>query len=94
MLYNKLSDYLKKKYGERVQRLPINAGFTCPNKTGIRGNGGCIYCEETGSGFASLSPKTPIAEQVKFMMERYKGRANKFMAYFQSNTNTYAPHMY
>lgn len=91
MLYNKLSDYLKGKYGERVQRLPINAGFTCPNKTGLRGTGGCIYCEESGSGFAALSPKTPIADQLKFMIERYKGKANKFMAYFQSNTNTYAP---
>ncbi|NUU94855.1 radical SAM protein [Marinitoga sp. 1135] len=91
MLYNKLSDYLKKRYGERVQRLPINAGFTCPNKTGVRGTGGCIYCEESGSGFAALSPKTPIAEQIQIMMKRYEGRANKFMAYFQSNTNTYAP---
>ncbi|NUU99283.1 radical SAM protein [Marinitoga sp. 1154] len=91
MLYNKLSDYLKKRYGERVQRLPINAGFTCPNKTGLRGTGGCIYCEETGSGFASLSPKTPISEQIRYMIERYKGKANKYMAYFQSNTNTYAP---
>ncbi|KLO22173.1 radical SAM protein [Marinitoga sp. 1197] len=91
VLYNKLSDYLKKRYGERVQRLPINAGFTCPNKTGLRGTGGCIYCEETGSGFASLSPKTPISEQIRYMIERYKGKANKYMAYFQSNTNTYAP---
>ncbi|GAB6190114.1 TIGR01212 family radical SAM protein [Marinitoga arctica] len=91
MLYNKLSDYLKKRYGERVQRLPINAGFTCPNKIGLRGTGGCIYCEETGSGFASLSPKTPIKEQIEFMINRYKGKANKYMAYFQSNTNTFAP---
>jgi hypothetical protein len=91
VLYNKLSDYLKNKYGERVQRLPINAGFTCPNKIGLKGTGGCIYCEETGSGFAALSPKTSIKEQVEYMIKRYEGRANKYMAYFQSNTNTFAP---
>ncbi|KAF2955980.1 TIGR01212 family radical SAM protein [Marinitoga sp. 38H-ov] len=91
MLYNKLSEYLKNKYGERVQRLPINAGFTCPNKIGLKGTSGCIYCEETGSGFAALSPKNSIKEQVEYMIKRYEGRANKYMAYFQSNTNTFAP---
>ncbi|MDN5342435.1 MAG: uncharacterized protein PWP28_1310 [Oceanotoga sp.] len=89
-LYNRLSRYLKGKYGERVQRLPINGGFTCPNKTGEKGRGGCIYCDSSGSGFASLVPEKSIEEQIKAMIKRYDGRANKYMAYFQSNTNTYA----
>jgi radical SAM protein (TIGR01212 family) len=88
--YNNLSSYLKERYGERVQRLPINAGFSCPNKTGEKGKGGCIFCESTGSGFASTKANVSISDQLKFMMERYEGRASKYMAYFQSNTNTYA----
>jgi len=90
-LYNRLSEYFKNRYGERVQRLPINAGFTCPNKTGVKGKGGCIYCDLTGSGFASFKPKVSIEEQVKEMINRYETKANKFLAYFQANTNTYAP---
>ncbi|MDK2907501.1 MAG: uncharacterized protein PWQ66_1462 [Petrotoga sp.] len=90
-LYNRLSEYFKNRYGERVQRLPINAGFTCPNKTGERGKGGCIYCDLTGSGFAAFKPKVSIKEQVKDMINRYEKKANKFLAYFQANTNTYAP---
>src|SRR6056297_1344001 len=91
--YNNLSAYLKNRYGERVQRLPINAGFTCPNKTGEKGIGGCIFCEKTGSGFASTNASVSIKDQLKTMMKRYEGRASKYMAYFQSNTNTYAePH--
>ncbi|PNR97106.1 TIGR01212 family radical SAM protein [Petrotoga sp. 9PWA.NaAc.5.4] len=90
-LYNRLSTYLKNRYGERVQRLPINAGFTCPNKTGEKGKGGCIYCDSTGSGFAAFSSQTSIENQVKNMISRYQSKANKFIVYFQSNTNTYAP---
>lgn len=90
-LYNRLSIYLKNRYGERVQRLPINAGFTCPNKTGEKGKGGCIYCDSTGSGFAAFSSQTSIEDQVKNMIAKYQSKANKFIVYFQSNTNTYAP---
>lgn len=90
-LYNRLSDYFKNRYGERVQRLPINAGFSCPNKTGEKGKGGCIYCDLTGSGFSSFKPKVSVEEQVKGMIERYQLKANKFLVYFQANTNTYAP---
>ncbi|BBE30929.1 TIGR01212 family radical SAM protein [Tepiditoga spiralis] len=90
-IYYRLITYNKNKYGAKVQRIPINAGFTCPNKTGEKGKGGCIFCDSTGSGFASLSSKTPINDQLNAMIERYNGRANMFMAYFQSNTNTYAP---
>lgn len=88
MLYNKLSEYLKKRYGERVQRLPINAGFTCPNRN-QEGKNGCIFCDETGSGFASFDENMVIEKQIEKMIDRYKHKASKYMAYFQSNTNTF-----
>jgi hypothetical protein len=91
MLYNRLSSFLKEKYGEKIQRLPINAGFTCPNKTGDKGTAGCIYCETSGSGFAAVESHVPIEEQIRVMIKRYENVAKKFMAYFQANTNTFAP---
>ncbi|HOA17954.1 MAG TPA: TIGR01212 family radical SAM protein, partial [Fervidobacterium sp.] len=87
--YRKLSVELKKKYGERVQRLPINAGFTCPNRT--MGRPGCLFCDETGSGFATFSGR-PIKEQIELMKEKYRKKGiNKFIAYFQNYTNTFGP---
>ena len=91
--YRKLSDYLREKYGTRVHRLPINAGFTCPNRDGTISKGGCIFCEETGSGFGAMGEDVPISQQVRVMMERAMRRykAEKFIAYFQAFSNTYAP---
>lgn len=86
------SDYLKEKFGERVQRLSLNAGFTCPNRDGKIGSEGCIYCNDEGySPFAKsrLSLKQQIRQSMDFASERYK--AKKFIAYFQNATNTYAP---
>ncbi len=78
---------MKKKYGERVQRLPINAGFTCPNRT--NGRPGCLFCDETGSGFSTF--QGTISEQIEKMKERYRKKGiKKFIAYFQNYTNTYA----
>nr|WP_233185616.1 TIGR01212 family radical SAM protein [Thermotoga sp. SG1] len=89
--YRKLSDHLKEKYGERVQRIVIFGGFSCPNRDGTKGTGGCIYCDATGSGFTTLM-KLPIREQVIRMKERYEKRGiRKFIAYFQAFSNTYAP---
>ncbi len=87
--YNKLSDYLKKRYGTKVHRLVIDAGFTCPNRE--RGKP-CIFCDPTGSGFNALHG-LPIREQVIRQREwaRKKYGAEKFIAYFQAFTNTYAP---
>ncbi|PLV56647.1 TIGR01212 family radical SAM protein [Thermotoga sp. SG1] len=91
MRYRKLSDHLKEKYGERVQRIVIFGGFSCPNRDGTKGTGGCIYCDATGSGFTTLM-KLPIREQVIRMKERYEKRGiRKFIAYFQAFSNTYAP---
>lgn len=90
-IYYRLITYNKNKYGAKVQRIPINAGFTCPNKTGEKGTGGCIYCDSTGSGFASCAPTLSISRQMQTLIDKYGKRANMYMAYFQSNTNTYAP---
>lgn len=88
--YRKLSDHLKERYGERVQRIVIFGGFSCPNRDGTKGTGGCIYCDATGSGFTTLM-KLSIREQVLRMKERYEKRGiRKFIAYFQAFSNTYA----
>ncbi|AIY85973.1 MULTISPECIES: TIGR01212 family radical SAM protein [unclassified Thermotoga] len=91
MRYRKLSDYLKERYGERVQRIVIHGGFSCPNRDGTKGKGGCIYCDAMGSGFTTLM-RLPIREQVMEMKKKYEKRGiKKFIAYFQSFSNTYAP---
>lgn len=88
--YNKLSTYLKNRFGERVLKICIDAGFTCPNRDGTKGIGGCIFCSEKGSG--ELIKSCPdITSQVTTHLDSYRGkRANKFIVYFQNFTNTYA----
>ncbi|ABR31409.1 TIGR01212 family radical SAM protein [Thermosipho melanesiensis] len=84
-----MSVELKKKYGEKVYRLPINAGFTCPNRE--NGKPGCLFCDETGSGFTTITGLN-IKSQIEELKKRYKSRGvKKFIAYFQNYTNTYAP---
>ncbi len=93
MIYRELAPYLKEKYGVRVQRISISYFKTCPNRDGTVGFGGCTFCEETGSGFANkfknLEVKSQMMEGMKAARQKYK--AEKFMAYFQSFTNTYGP---
>lgn len=89
MLYNNLSTYLRKSYGKRLKKICIDAGFTCPNRDGKCGKGGCIFCGERGAG-EHISPRTEIAEQVKAAVSKAKGD-DIFIAYFQNFTNTYAP---
>lgn len=87
--YNKLNEWLKKKFGERTLKICIDGGFTCPNRDGTAGIGGCIFCSEKGSG-EHLNSTENISNQVKNYFESYKSqRANKFIAYFQNFTNTY-----
>jgi radical SAM protein (TIGR01212 family) len=90
--YRTFSSYLKEQFGQRVHRISIDAGFTCPNRDGTIGYGGCGYCSPHGSWNNELSRLT-INEQVKQQKERIKKRyrAHKFLAYFQAYTNTYAP---
>ncbi len=86
----RLSDYLKTRFGEKVYRLSLSSGCTCPNRDGKIGYGGCSFCSEGGSGeFASIL--APIDEQIEEAKKRIveKTDAHKFIAYFQSYTNTY-----
>lgn len=87
--YKHLNEYLKEKFGERTLKICIDGGFTCPNRDGTCGYGGCIYCSEKGSGELINNNKN-ITEQVKDYFSSYKAkRANKFIVYFQNFTNTY-----
>ena len=89
--YNHLNKYLINKFGERTLKICIDAGFSCPNRDGTCGTGGCIFCGEKGSG-EHLNSLNSITTQVKNHLESYRGkRANKFIAYFQNFSNTYAP---
>jgi len=91
--YNVYSQYLKKRYGEKVYKLPVNLPLTCPNRDGTVGIGGCAFCGEEGAGFEDLSNSLTVGEQLKINMEyiRKKYKAQKFIAYFQNFTNTYLP---
>lgn len=90
-LYYKYSDFLKDKYGEKVYKLPIKLPLTCPNRDGKVGRGGCIFCSETGGSHenleATLSIKDQLEKNKSYIGSRYG--AKKFIAYFQSFTNTY-----
>ena len=87
----RLSDYYRQKFGCKVYKLSIDAGFTCPNRDGTVGIGGCIFCNaDGGSAFAAKGDS--IAHQLEQAKQKvsFKG-GEKFIAYFQSFTNTYAP---
>ena len=88
MEYRKLSDFLKEKFGERTLKVCVNGYFTCPNRDGTCGLGGCIFCSENGSG-DDLSKNDSIRKQVLDTIEKKKNKANKFIVYFQNFTNTY-----
>ncbi len=92
-LYNDYSAYLRERHGCRVYRIGLDAGFTCPNRDGSKGYGGCAYCNEDGSRSAYTDPKYSLSEQLEARMKYLKERrgAKKFIAYFQAFTNTYAP---
>ncbi len=86
--YLSIGSYLKKEFGHRVVKLSIDGGFTCPNRDGTKGTGGCSFCSEEGSGeFASTFKK--INDQIQRLSEKWPD--SQYLAYFQSHTNTYAP---
>jgi radical SAM protein (TIGR01212 family) len=91
--YNGFSEELKRVFGCRVQRLSVDAGFTCPNRDGSVGVDGCIFCGGKGSGSFGILHGAAVAEQLEHakevMVRKYK--AALFIAYFQSYSNTYAP---
>ena len=87
--YKHLNNYLKEKFGERTLKICIDGGFTCPNRDGTSGYGGCIFCSEKGSG-EHIHTANSISMQVENYFKSYKAeRANRFIAYFQNFTNTY-----
>lgn len=92
--YNNLNGFLRKKFnGEKIYKISLDAGFTCPNRDGKVARGGCTFCSSSGSGdFAGARVKS-IPEQfkdIKEMMQK-KWKSGKYIAYFQAYTNTYAP---
>ena len=88
--YNKLNEYYKEKFGERTLKICVDGGFTCPNRDGICGTGGCIFCSEKGSGELIKQSNESISKQVKDYLNSYRAkRANKFIVYFQNFSNTY-----
>jgi len=92
--YRDYNSYLREIFGERVQKIPLDAGFTCPNRDGTLSRGGCIYCDQRGSGSGAMTHRgESLEEQIVKGKDwaRRKYGASKFIAYFQSFTNTYAP---
>ncbi len=90
--YHTLDYFYKNKFGKKVCKISLNAGFTCPNKDGTKGYGGCIYCSKLGSGdFAGNKEKDLITQfnEVKEIMKKKWPNA-LYIGYFQANTNTYA----
>ncbi|HHX18475.1 MAG TPA: TIGR01212 family radical SAM protein [Clostridium sp.] len=93
MLYNKFSQYLKKRYTTKVYKLPLNLPVTCPNRDGKISKVGCVFCGEEGAGFENLPNYLSVREQLsqnsKYIGKNYK--SEKFIAYFQNYSNTYLP---
>lgn len=91
--YNQYSAYLKQKFGVKVYKVTIDAGFSCPNRDGEISEGGCIFCDESGSFSQAHSNLLSVEEQLATGIETLSTRfkAKKFMSYFQAYSNTYKP---
>lgn len=91
--YYQFSEYLKTKFGKKVYKITLDAGFSCPNRDGTISSGGCIFCDDGGSFSRAHSSLLSVRDQVytgvKTLGERFK--AQKFMSYFQAYSNTYKP---
>ena len=91
--YCSLDYMLKERYSEKLYKLSLNGGMTCPNRDGKISEGGCIFCSAGGSGDFAANFNPDIAKQIEqaktLVSKKYQG--NRFIAYFQAYTNTYAP---
>lgn len=91
--YYTMNYYLKQKYGKKVAKVPLNAGFTCPNRDGTKSTGGCTFCSAMGSGDSILAFNDDLTRQYTIGLERMQKKWPDCLgiAYFQSYSNTYAP---
>ena len=89
--YFRFTDYLKQRFGEKVWKIPVHAPFTCPNRDGSVGTGGCIYCRNDAFSPTLCDEPQPIRVQILQGIERIQRKRNvhKFLVYFQSYSNTY-----
>jgi len=92
--FNSYTEYIRKQFGGRVQKVAVDAGFTCPNRDGTLGTGGCTYCDNDAFNPSYCTPEKSIHQQIRegieFHAKRYR-RATRFLVYFQPYSNTYAP---
>lgn len=93
MEYLSFNKYLKDKFGQKVYKISLDGGFTCPNRDGMAGTQGCIFCSKGGSGDFAESREMSITEQIESGKKKVekKIKSGKYIAYFQAFTNTYAP---
>ncbi len=93
MKYYSLNNYLRNTFGDKVYKLSLDSGFTCPNRDGTIDTRGCIFCSEGGSGDFAESSLLSITEQIEQGKKRVENKikSDKYIAYFQAFTNTYAP---
>ncbi len=91
--YNDFSTYFRNKFAERVQKVSIDAGFTCPNRDGLKGKGGCTYCNNKTFKPTYCNLENSVTLQVEQGIDFFAGKYKSmlFLAYFQAYTNTYAP---
>lgn len=90
--YNSLSAYLKKEYGEKIFKIALDGGFTCPNRDGTKGDRGCIFCSAGGSGeFATQVTASSVSTQIEKALSLFGGKniGRRYIAYFQAYTGTY-----
>lgn len=94
--YYTLNEYCKLTFGEKLYKIALDAGFTCPNRDGTRGTHGCIFCSAGGSGDFAVKTSNSIDEQIAEGLSLFKGKktGSRYIAYFQAYTNTYAPVSY
>ena len=98
--YTSVNEYLQNRFGEKIYKLSLNAGMTCPNRDGSLGSGGCFFCSEGGSGDFACGPVLSLScsakdivsqiEEAKKLVKK-KTKGSRYIAYFQAFTNTYAP---
>ncbi len=91
--YHALNFHLRKRFGQRVQKVSLDAGFTCPNVDGTVATGGCVFCDNRSFSPSRRVRRRPVQEQLDDGIRRLRGRyqVERFLAYFQPATNTYAP---